>query len=107
MIDCAYPAPPKSLDDELTHELVSRVYERRSLLGIAGFFERGLCGTLAAVPTLMQIPVKPPAGAVRVASNECWTAPFAAGPATALVAVSQGICYEPDGERRKLRDAVA
>ncbi|WP_338467434.1 pyridoxal phosphate-dependent aminotransferase [Novosphingobium sp. ZN18A2] len=100
-------APEPTLAPEHEEELVSRGYSRRQAARIATLFAVGAAIPRMAQPAFAQQSAKAVIGAVRIASNECWTGPFPEGVAAATRNAILGNRYEPDNDHQKLFEAVA
>ena len=99
-IDTALPA-------DRQEELSGRGFNRRQIGRIAIMLGGGAAMASFGRPALAQQSGPAVVGAVRIASNECWTGPFSEGVAAAAMMASQGNRYEPDNNHAKLAAAVA
>lgn len=100
-------ASEPEIETEQQEELVSRGYSRRQAARIATLFAAGAASARFAQPAFAQQSGKAVIGAVRIASNECWTGPFPEGVAAATKNAILGNRYEPDDDHQKLFETVA
>jgi Histidinol-phosphate/aromatic aminotransferase and cobyric acid decarboxylase len=97
----------QALPEGAQEDVLTRGYSRRSLGRIAALIGGGAMALHGFEPALAQRAAKAVVGAVRLASNECWTGPFPAGAEAATRIIAQGNRYEPENDHDKLFAAVA
>lgn len=95
------------LDKDARADLADRGFSRRQIGRIAIMLAGGAAMASFGRPALAQQSGPAMVGAVRIASNECWTGPFAEGVAAATMLAKEGNRYEPDNEHAKLFAAVS
>ncbi|WP_230292712.1 pyridoxal phosphate-dependent aminotransferase [Croceicoccus sp. Ery5] len=94
-------------DTEAAEELRARGYNRRQIGRIAMMLGGGAAMASFGRPAAAQQSGPAVVGAVRIASNECWTGPFSEGVAAAAMLAREGNRYEPDNDHARLTAAVA
>jgi histidinol-phosphate aminotransferase len=102
-----YQMPHETLPADTREELSGRGFNRRQVGRIAMILGGGTAMASFGRPALAQQSGPAAVGAVRIASNECWTGPFAEGAAAAAMAVKEGNRYEPDNDHARLAATVA
>lgn len=96
-----------AMNRDAAADLSERGFNRRQIGRVAMML--GGSATMAGFgrPALAQQSGPAAVGAVRIASNECWTGPFSEGVAAAAMLAREGNRYEPNNEHAKLLAAVA
>ena len=95
------------ISPEQRDDLIERGYSRRQVARIAMLVGAGMAIPRLAEPAFAQQSGPALVGAVRIASNECWTGPFAEGVSAAAEYAKLGNRYEPDNDHARLFATVS